>query len=300
MEEVSKNSEEQTDSGKGALEFLTWMATVGLLIAVAVVFSYVLFFRGVPISGDPAAWGQFGDFLGGILNPVFGFLSFLTLVLALVLQMRELTLSRESLRLSREELKATREEQAKAAEALELQNKAIQRQSFEKTFFSMLRLLEEVVQGCSHATIFLAFGGGKSKAITGRAAIRNHVISSFVFDMAVDNAPADYADRVSAYLASLYSKDTGGQLSRYARILQTTLEYLRESLINPGDIYANALRGQLSPSELQLIFFLCFDAQWATLKELVQDYGLLAFLDYKDTGAGCDYFSYFDRAAFQK
>lgn len=291
-----------SDNAEG---ILVGVLAVASLAALVVGGFYVAFFRGEPVSGDPASWGQLGDYLGGVLNPVFGFLSVFALLVALVLQTRELKLSRESLRLSREELKLSREEQAKSAEALALQNKVIQKQSFEQTFFSMLRLLEEVVLGCSLTTIRL--GGWSSgegaisrDTVTGRKAMSNHLVSSFNFDTTASTAPPHYPDSVMGCLDSLYSGDPEGHLNRYARTLQTILGYLHDNGESPGGAYAQILRSQLSSSELQLIYFLCFDGKWGKLKELVQLYGLLAFLNPKDTGAGCDYFSYFDRSAFQE
>ncbi len=115
-----------------------------LLVAVAagVVITRAYFIKYGEVPGDPASWGQLGDYLGGVLNPVFGFLSVFALLVALVLQTRELKLSRES-------LKATLKEQAESSKALALQNKAIQRQSFEQTFFAWLGTYREVLREIS-------------------------------------------------------------------------------------------------------------------------------------------------------
>ena len=141
------------EKGNGLAEYLAENAErillgVLALAAAAVVIvagTYAVHFWDVPLAETGDVWGQFGDYLGGVLNPVFGFLSVFALLVALVLQTRELKLSRESLALSREELKASREEQAKAAEALAAQNSAIQKQSFEQTFFSWLGTYRDVL-----------------------------------------------------------------------------------------------------------------------------------------------------------
>jgi Putative phage abortive infection protein len=85
-----------------------------------------------------AEWGQLGDFFGGTLNPIFGFLSFIGLLLTLVIQIKSLDKSSEELELSREEL-------AKSSSALASQNKAIELQSFEQTFFSWLSTYRELL-----------------------------------------------------------------------------------------------------------------------------------------------------------
>lgn len=89
-----------------------------------------------------AEWGQLGDFFGGTLNPIFGFLSFVGLLLTLIIQIKSLEKSSEELELSREEL-------AKSSNALALQNKAIELQSFEQTFFSWLSTYRELLNSAS-------------------------------------------------------------------------------------------------------------------------------------------------------
>lgn len=64
---------------------------------------YLGHFHG-PASTDPAAWGQFGDFVGGTLNSLMGLLTLLALVFTVVLQTRQLELSRDELRATRHEL----------------------------------------------------------------------------------------------------------------------------------------------------------------------------------------------------
>jgi len=83
-------------------------------------------------------WGQLGDYFGGTLNPIFGFLSFIALLVTIYIQSKELNLSRTELELSRGELK-------KSANALAAQNKAIELQSFEQTFFSWLSTYRELL-----------------------------------------------------------------------------------------------------------------------------------------------------------
>lgn len=274
---------------------------VGVLLVAIVAGGWITrayFVKYGEVPGDTASWGQLGDYLGGVLNPVFGFLSVFALLVALVLQTRELKLSRESLALSREELKLTREEQAKAAEALALQNKAIQQQSFEQTFFSMLKLLEEVLQGTTY--------GMNNRVLTGRQALSEHLDNS-MGDMSErqrypssSSGQMSYPEFVLSRLQELYRWEKHGQLVRYLRTLQNILELLQHSHIKPSDIYPKTLRSLLSRNELRLIYFVSFENEWAPLKQLVERFGLLRHFAGNDTGAPEDYFSFFERSAFQE
>ena len=60
-----------------------------VMIASAVCCSYVLNFYfklGYVVSSDPGVWGQLGDYIGGLLNPVFSFMSFVLIIKSLTLQ----------------------------------------------------------------------------------------------------------------------------------------------------------------------------------------------------------------------
>lgn len=53
---------------------------------VVVVFVYMAQFAVSPISDSPDAWGQLGDYLGGVINPIFGFITIVLLIQSLKLQ----------------------------------------------------------------------------------------------------------------------------------------------------------------------------------------------------------------------
>lgn len=50
------------------------------------------------LSSDKAEWGQFGDFFGGVLNPLISFGAFYWLATSILLQKAELSETREALR----------------------------------------------------------------------------------------------------------------------------------------------------------------------------------------------------------
>jgi uncharacterized membrane protein len=86
------------------------------IVAVVVGF-YMYHFHDHHISLKPEDWGVFGDFIGGALNPLLAFFSFMLLLLNLKLQREQLDNAQEQLKLNQEELKLTREELKKAADA---------------------------------------------------------------------------------------------------------------------------------------------------------------------------------------
>ena len=110
-----------------------------VVIAIVVIFlvfgTYFLFFLKHSISPNPAAWGQFGDFIGGTANPILSFITIVMLALTLGVQNRQLSVSSRELELSRKELELTRQELQRAARAQELSEKALKAQA-ESAFLS--------------------------------------------------------------------------------------------------------------------------------------------------------------------
>ena len=106
---------------------------------------YIYHFHGHQISQNPEDWGVFGDFMGGALNPLLAFFSFMLLLLNLKLQREQLDNAEEQLKLNQEELKLTREELKKAADAqidaakvMNEQLKTQALQQFDSFFFNLI------------------------------------------------------------------------------------------------------------------------------------------------------------------
>lgn len=72
------------------------------LVAVVSVWGFYLWQFSDGLSDSQETWGQFGDFVGGTLNSVFGFLGFLILLSSLRLQAKELAETRQELKASSE------------------------------------------------------------------------------------------------------------------------------------------------------------------------------------------------------
>jgi len=116
-----------------------------LLITFFVIYGYFINFEGNFFPTERDKLGQFGDYFGGALNPIFGLASFLALLVTIIYQAKELKLSRTELELSRVEL-------SNSAIALTNQNRAIELQSFEQTFFSWLANYQSLVNSIEGET----------------------------------------------------------------------------------------------------------------------------------------------------
>lgn len=109
-----------------------------IIMFVIVISTYTINFYENTISKLPGDWGTFGDFMGGTLNPILAFLSFLALLQTIKIQSKEL-------KNSTKELKETRKATRDSAEALKEQSNSIKIQNFENTFFNMISLHNEII-----------------------------------------------------------------------------------------------------------------------------------------------------------
>ncbi|WP_143482088.1 hypothetical protein [Pseudomonas congelans] len=110
----------------------TWLKTLvvtSIVIAMVMIVRFAIFF-GITPSGNQESWGQFGDFVGGILNPLFSITGLFALLYTIALQSREMHNSTQ-------ELKAS-------ANALAKQNKHYARQQFDSNFFQLLTIHRDV------------------------------------------------------------------------------------------------------------------------------------------------------------
>ncbi len=74
---------------------LIWVAFLALTIVVG---AYVVKFAVIDkrtLSSDVDNWGVFGDYVGGVLNPVFSFLSLIGILITVSLQARQLAIARQ-------------------------------------------------------------------------------------------------------------------------------------------------------------------------------------------------------------
>ena len=99
------------------------VAVIVVIAAVVVLYQYFSNF-GSSKSSSQEVWGQFGDYLGGTLNPIFGFLTTIILIVTLNLQ--------------RKELKAVSDTAVSTNEIMRKQLNLISKQALEDTFFRAL------------------------------------------------------------------------------------------------------------------------------------------------------------------
>lgn len=240
-------------------------------IVVLTYFSYFYLRLGRSVSTEPEAWGQFGDYVGGVMNPVIALGALLLLAVGVRIQNETLREARSQLELQRAELEQTRIVLAQQSEQLTLQAEAAQRQVFEATFFRLLETLRRSIDGFETAS--------RSRGIVAMfewaVQLRDHANGRL---RSRELTP----DAASSVVASWYPTHRP-KLSSYFALVLMALELVEKSNRSDAIFYTDILRATFSPGELFLLFHHGVgESGNARFKGLAEKYGLLDAFDPED------------------
>lgn len=248
--EIETSSEE--NSATKLLKRLRFLSFAGLCFAALVLVLYFGKFHG-SLSDKADAWGQFGDFIGGTLNPTFSLLALLALLATFTLQIQEFKLSTKELRNS--------------AESLAAQHHAMQRQIFENTFFQLLTLHNQILN-----SIDLSLKGGNISK--GRDCFTVFVKRANQEISAQPSATTDIDSFRIAY--SEFQQTYEREVGHYFRTLYNLIKYVDSAEGINARFYTNIVRAQLSSNEVTLLMYNCIsEVGFDKFRPLVEKYSLL-------------------------
>lgn len=136
--------------------YLWMIGFTGLAIISIAAYFYRSQFDG-SLSTRQEVWGQFGDFMGGTLNPILAFLSLIALLVTIKIQSDELKATRAELELTR----TTIEDQTSIQDEQRLQ---MEKQFFDNHFFNSLELLMKQREAIEDRFKTMYRGGHRSYA----------------------------------------------------------------------------------------------------------------------------------------
>jgi hypothetical protein len=203
--------------------------------------AYLLNFGFIP-SDAQDVWGQFGDFLGGLLNP---------LVALFALYMLSVTL-----RIQRRELRATHDELKASRLIADVQRKVMQRQLFESQFFNVIPLFAKAIERLRATSASSLVG----------ARIRERPLIS-IGELLADVRELSIKDRRDI-------RTFAALLSAAANVLHTN-----ESALDADEIYnySSILRGFISETETAFLLMLINEEiPGAYLETILEKYRLCA------------------------
>jgi len=215
------------------------LAIIAVVVAIVAFASYRITFPG-SIAQEHVVWGEFGDFIGGVLNPIFAFFAFLALLITIIIQNRELSISSAELE--------------KSAKALQEQSDSLRKQNFENTFFQMVRLHNDIVND-----MYIAGGPGSGfNELRGRECFRVHrEIYNFHYERAIKTHIEQGPLAVIENAYDGFFKERQAAIGHYFRNLYTIIKYVDDGDVEDKKSYTNIIKAQLSSYELYLLFYNC-------------------------------------------
>lgn len=256
------------------LVVLGGFAVIALVLFVV---AYIVVFHDAPISTSAEGWGQFGDYFGGTLGAVLALFALIALLITLRVQAYEIHLSVQEL--------------GESAKALAQQVDTLKRQTFENTFFQLLKIHGEIVSSIDLRT------GGKVTA-AGRDCLRAYfkrlraslekVSRGDLLDVRA-GVRVTYQDIFDAYESDL---------GHYFRHLYRIFKFIDESGIEDKRSYAGIVRAQLSADELGLLFFNGISEHGEKFRVLMERFAVLENLRPKRIPLWEELHGLYDKSAF--
>lgn len=246
-----------------------------VLIGIGIVFLWSLSGSLIYNIFGQAEGGTFGDMFGAI-NALFSGLAFLGIIIAIMLQKRELSLQRQELEDTRRVMEGQRHQ-------LQAQNETLRRQQFENTFFQLLRLHNDLVSAIDISEYFSVQETNNITRIEERVIKRGRDcfkifyedLQTFYREVKDKNSDVHEMEHInSAYLRmfEIHQADMG----HYFRNLYNIIKFIRNSSVNDRKLYTNLVRAQLSSYEHVLLFYNCLsELGHEKFNPLIEEYALL-------------------------
>ncbi len=234
---------------------LMWIGAVAIFLLIGSLFLYFMQFNGA-VSSDQGVWGAFGDYVGGLLNPVFALLALIALLLTIRLQSDELRNS---------------------SQALKDQNNTLVQQNFERVFFEMLSFQDEIVRSIDIET---TNSDGEDIVYTGRDSFK-FIFSTYknIYESNDEQFETELEKIRNAY--DSFYENYEAELGHYFRYLYNIIKFVDNGDVFESDkrFFANLVRAQLSSYELLVLFYSCLsDYGNEKFAPLLSKYALLKHL----------------------
>lgn len=227
-----------------------------LIAAASICFILLGSFAWIGVAHEDAfiERGAWGDFFGGVANPILTFLTFICVLGTIYLQNKELSL--------------TREELARSAKALENQNDSAAEQKKQNIFFNMLSLHNQIIESIDLHTM-----QNKTLIAKGRDCFSQfYKRLSICYKSEFSGVLKDDNDCIKIAYSNFWEKHQL-ELGHYYRFLYR-MTLFTDKEFKDDDYYMGILRSQISDQELLLLFYNALTPQGAAFKPLIERWAL--------------------------
>lgn len=270
-------------------KLLTFLGIISLLFIAFVVGFYLQNFGYLGISTKQEVWAQFGDFVGGTLNPILAFFAFIALLYTIKLQSDSLETSKNELQATREELSKSAKAQEEQSKSLKLQNQSTNLQVFENTFFQLLNQHNEYLDLMIKDTKIIYYDYGNARLIslsTPKVPIKREIMEKNFKELNHEKRS------IKNYFMTLY------------QILKFIEEKSKKYNID-GKFYTNIIRALIDDEVLRTLALNCITfPQFTDYKKYIEKYEFFEhiYIEEKnnETATILEILTFFDKKAFGK
>lgn len=232
---------------KTNLKIYYWVSGILLFLSLIPIFLYPIFL-GWSVSGNSSEWSNFGEYIGGVIGPLFGLLAFIGVLLSIANQ-------------NIENQKTEKENKKQAIE-----NRIIKHIEFHNNICSNVKIPYDIK---------------RTKFKEGRIAFEflyeKHLKAHFK-DAENKYPNLDEEQKIDIAFSELYNKE-GRQFGFYFRNLYYLIKYIDESEYIDKVHYSKLVRAQLSTPEIQMLMYNCLFKKGKGFKDLVIKYDFLNGID---------------------
>jgi hypothetical protein len=265
------------------------------------------------ISEKPENWGVFGDFIGGVLNPLLSFSAFVGVLFTIFLQRSQVILTQSQLAMTKEELELTRVELKRNADAQIQQIDSVNVQNFEATFFNLLNRFEAQVAHIIRVYLEdeVKSDGNVPSAFTSDRDIRYCGFEHLRYQLYKyqDYYSSEYyggpnptrCGSEEAYSGMTFVGTHSIVLEVYFMHLKFILDFIEESKIDDKRKYYRVLFSELTNGELIIVFYqVLYSDNLHDLKAKIENYNLFEYIGYKGLIDNCVDLNKYSLSAYGK
>lgn len=257
--------------------------------AVGVFIVVILLFVGINIWGGKffneenttlSNLGTIGDYFGGLINPLLGFVSFCALLYTIRIQMKSLDKQSEELELTREELRATKEELARSALAQEHSSAIFRQQQFETTFFSLVNQLNKEIDKFSDCNSDNKIDQSEHNRFIEYIKSKVYLFENEdeeYSEYPIDNVKDTFENHLNSLEKDMYYFSSSVVKSQ--GILKIILALVESSDVQNKKFYVNIVKSNLSKEMLYMIAIMGYENN--DLRDWIEEYHLLEFMPFK-------------------
>lgn len=238
-------------------KILRYAAYAVAFIIIVILGTYIF------LNDDLQNRGTFGDMFG-FANSLFTGLSFVGLLVTIILQ--------------RQDIKSQKQD-------LDKQNKAIQIQAFENTFFRMMDILFKILE-----EVFFYENDQKHVGKSAISMMHYYIAKNArVYSATKEKRLVDYKqthfDLTDGEIREILKerfKAYNNQLSSYYRTIFNIIRMIDSNPFIDKQIYINILTSQLSKLEIMMIYYYGFQPRNEKEKVLIEKHGMLRDIDLEN------------------